>query len=47
MTTEIDLKRERHAVYSAGPDPMRVDVPDLAFLMIDGHGDPNSAPAGS
>jgi len=32
-------------VYSAGPAPAFVDVPELSFLMIDGHGDPNSAPA--
>ena len=44
MTTKIDLNRERHAVSSAGPDPMLVDLPDLALLMIDGRGDPNTAP---
>jgi hypothetical protein len=41
----VDLRRELAAVYSAGPAPAFVDVPELSFLMIDGHGDPNSAPA--
>jgi hypothetical protein len=41
--TKVDLKRGLRAFYSAGPEPVMVDVPELAFLMIDGHGDPNSA----
>ncbi|WP_324278681.1 hypothetical protein [Blastococcus brunescens] len=45
MTTTLDLRRELRGLYSAAPEPALVDVPDLAFLMIDGHGDPNSAPA--
>src|SRR5690349_2464501 len=32
--------------YRARPGEFRiVDVPDLQYLMIDGHGDPNTAPA--
>ena len=42
-TTRVDLKREFRVLYTAGRDPRLVDVPDLAFLMIDGHGDPNIA----
>lgn len=42
-TTRVDLKREFRALYNAGRDPGLVEVPDLAFLMIDGHGDPNIA----
>ena len=43
--TTIDLKRELHTLYRAGDEPAFVTVPDLPFLMIDGHGDPNSDPA--
>jgi hypothetical protein len=39
----IDFKRELCEYYSAGREPAIVDVPEMAFLMIDGHGDPNTA----
>ncbi len=39
----MDLKRTLRTVYTASREPMLVDVPELAFLMIDGHGDPNTA----
>ncbi len=42
--TTVDLKRELRGLYSAVPSPSMVEVPELAFLMIDGHGDPNTAP---
>jgi hypothetical protein len=42
--TKIDLKRELKELYAPGRDPAIVDVPELAFLMIDGCGDPNTAP---
>lgn len=45
MATKVDLKRELHELYTARRDPRVVDVPELAFLMIDGHGDPNTAAA--
>ena len=41
----VDLRRELSALYSAKRAPALVDVPDLPFLMIDGQGDPNTAPA--
>jgi hypothetical protein len=41
MTARIDPKRELKQLYSAGQAPEFVDVPELSFLMIDGHGDPN------
>jgi hypothetical protein len=44
MPTTIDLRRERSALYSASREPAFVDVPELPYLMIDGHGDPNTAP---
>ncbi|GAA1873315.1 GyrI-like domain-containing protein [Pseudonocardia ailaonensis] len=40
--TKRDLKREL-ACYRARRDtPQLLDVPDLQYLMIDGHGDPNT-----
>jgi hypothetical protein len=43
-TKKVDLKRELPELYSAARRPGLVEVPELAFLMIDGHGDPNRAP---
>jgi hypothetical protein len=43
-TTSVDLKRELADVYSAAATPALVQVPALRFLMIDGHGDPNTSP---
>ena len=43
--TTIDLKRELPTLYRSGDDPEFVTVPGLPFLMIDGHGDPNTDPA--
>jgi hypothetical protein len=42
--TTVDLRRELRGLYSATAFPALVDVPELPFLMIDGHGDPNTAP---
>jgi hypothetical protein len=43
---KTDFKREL-ACYRAERDtPQLVDVPDLQYLMIDGHGDPNTAAYG-
>jgi hypothetical protein len=39
--TKVDYKRELGWLYRPGRDPTMVDVPELAFLMIDGQGDPN------
>jgi hypothetical protein len=45
VTDKIDFKREIDA-YRARQGQFRiVDVPDLRYLMIDGHGDPNTTPA--
>jgi hypothetical protein len=41
---KVDYKRELKHLYSAPREPSMVDVPEMAFLMIDGHGDPNTAP---
>lgn len=40
-----DVKKERKELYSCRPDEfVEVDVPVMQFLMVDGHGDPNTAP---
>jgi hypothetical protein len=44
MTAKTDPKRELRQFYSARQTPEVVDVPELSFLMIDGHGDPNRSP---
>ena len=44
MTAKIDPKRQLKQLYSARQVPEFVDVPELSFLMIDGHGDPNRSP---
>ena len=45
MTTKADFKKELDA-YRAKRGAFRiVDVPALQYLMIDGHGDPNTSPA--
>ncbi|HLU58738.1 MAG TPA: GyrI-like domain-containing protein [Pseudonocardia sp.] len=38
---KVDFKREL-ACYRARRSPELVDVPDLQYLVIDGHGDPNT-----
>ena len=44
MSDKLDLKTLDH--YSAPRDEFRfLDVPELRYLMIDGHGDPNTTPA--
>lgn len=40
----IDLKKVYRDHYTAGKAPASVDVPERPFLMIDGAGDPNTAP---
>ena len=45
MADKLDLKKSLDA-YQAKKGQFRiVEVPDLQYLMIDGHGDPNSSPA--
>ena len=41
--TKVDFKVEHEELYRAKRDPALVDVPELGFLMVDGHGDPNTA----
>ena len=42
-STKIDLKRTYKQLYTAAREPALLEVPELAFLMVDGHGDPNTA----
>lgn len=42
---KIDYKRQLNHLYNAPSTAVvTVDVPDLSFLMVDGAGDPNTAP---
>ena len=41
--TKIDLKKEHRNLYTATSDGSIVDVPEIAYLMVDGAGDPNTA----
>jgi hypothetical protein len=45
MVDKIDFKREIDAYRARQGRFQIVDVPDLQYLMIDGHGDPNTTPA--
>jgi hypothetical protein len=43
---KLDLKKEQKQLYApSARDAAIVDVPPMLFLMIDGAGDPNTAPA--
>ena len=42
MAAKVDLKRELPCYTAKRDVPQLVDVPDLRYLMIDGHGDPNT-----
>lgn len=45
MSEKVDFKKTLDS-YQARTGQFRVvDVPELRYLMVDGHGDPNSAPA--
>ena len=42
----IDLKKDRKDLYQPGTkDFTEVDVPEMLYLAIDGHGDPNTSAA--
>lgn len=43
MITDLDRERTIAALYRATPAPRMVDVPQFTFLMVDGHGDPNTS----
>jgi hypothetical protein len=45
MTSGIDLRTVHPGLYRAADTPVRLTVPPLRLLMVDGEGDPNTAPA--
>ncbi len=45
MQSADDIDREAAGLLRATKTPRLVDVPELTFLMVDGRGDPNTAPA--
>ena len=44
MVERVDLRKQLKALYSASGEPSVLDVPAMNFLMVDGHGDPNTSP---
>jgi hypothetical protein len=44
MNVDNDLRREHPGLYRAPDAPVRLMVPPLRFLMVDGAGDPGSVP---
>ena len=44
-TEKYDLKRAHRELYAPPAEFKLVDVPPMRYLAIDGHGDPNTAPA--
>ena len=45
MTDKIDFKKTLDAYRAQRGRFRTIDVPDMRYLMVDGHGDPNSSPA--
>ena len=43
VNAKVDFKRELGCYRAVRDEPRPVSVPDLQYLMIDGHGDPNTA----
>lgn len=42
---KLDWKKDCKHLYFPPANPVRVEVPPMAYLMLDGHGDPNNSPA--
>jgi hypothetical protein len=47
VTAKIDFKRQLPCYTAKRDSPEIIDVPDLRYLMIDGHGDPNTPAYGA
>lgn len=45
MSDKIDFKKTLDSYQAKRGEFRVVDVPDLRYLMVDGHGDPNTSPA--
>jgi hypothetical protein len=41
----IDFKKMEKDLYQPGAKPAIIEVPEMTFVMIDGHGDPNTSEA--
>ena len=41
----IDFKKTEKDLYQPGAKPSIIEVPEMLFIMIDGHGDPNTSEA--
>ena len=41
----IDFKKTEKDLYQPGTKPSIIEVPEMLFIMIDGHGDPNTSEA--
>jgi hypothetical protein len=45
LADKVDLKQELNHLYQpSASEPVILHVPELAFLMLDGAGDPNTSP---
>lgn len=44
MLRQVDLRKQLKSLYGASAEPVVIDVPAMNFLMVDGHGDPNTSP---
>jgi len=38
----VDFKKTQKELYQPGAKPSVIEVPEMVFIMIDGHGDPNT-----
>jgi hypothetical protein len=45
MTDKIDFKKALDSYQASRGEFRVVDIPDMQYLMVDGHGDPNTSPA--
>lgn len=45
MTQKVDFKKSLDSYRASRGEFRLVEVPQMRYLMVDGHGDPNSAPA--
>ncbi|MDR0960528.1 MAG: GyrI-like domain-containing protein [Propionibacteriaceae bacterium] len=40
----LDYKKTQKELYRPGLTPSLIDVPEMTFIAVDGHGDPNTSP---
>ncbi len=43
MSEKMDWKKDLKSLYFPPATPMTIDVPSMKYLMLDGHGDPNTS----